>query len=276
MAVVRNILFILSLIFSAAFFLGWLGIYIRPKPFPPFPEETPLLRTTPLPNELPGPVERFYRTVYGNELPAIKAAVILGCGIIKSFLNIPIPVRFVFVHNAAKDYRLYYEGTIFGVPFLKVNEGYINGTTFINRPEARIANNVSGKQISSFGVWAEAIWIPAIWETYPCARWKPVDADTAILCLPSENLEDNYLIHFDSSTGLIDAMESTCYSENGKEQIKLRRNPQNEFPRLSSRKSLDPESSVLCLDQGSPWVYINAEKIIFNVDVDIYIRQSGY
>ncbi len=57
----------------------------------------------PLPARLPAPVERFYRTVYGGEIPVIETAVIQGRGIMKPFMNIPIPARFVFVHTAGKD-----------------------------------------------------------------------------------------------------------------------------------------------------------------------------
>ena len=46
-------------IVAAAFLLAWLGLRVRPRPFPPHARRTPELRTVPLPAGLPAPVERF-------------------------------------------------------------------------------------------------------------------------------------------------------------------------------------------------------------------------
>ena len=54
-------------ILVALFFVGWLGLQIKPEPFQPYPEQTPQLQTISLPDGLPAPVERFYRTVYGEK-----------------------------------------------------------------------------------------------------------------------------------------------------------------------------------------------------------------
>jgi hypothetical protein len=59
-----KILIIILGILAVLFFLGWLGLQIKPRSFPPYPEKTPPLKTIPLPAGLPAPVERFYRTVY--------------------------------------------------------------------------------------------------------------------------------------------------------------------------------------------------------------------
>src|SRR5512146_3070831 len=137
MKTILNILITIGGILLTAGLLGWLGLQIQPQSFPsylentpPSPAYTPPLETIALPTGLPAPVERFYRTVYGEEVPLIETAVIQGRGIMKPFLNITIPARFVFVHDAGKDYRHYFEATWFGIPLLKVNEGYIDGESF--------------------------------------------------------------------------------------------------------------------------------------------------
>lgn len=58
-------------------YAGRLGLRARPSPFPPLgrgrePE------TGPLPPDLPPPVKRFYRRLYGGRVPLIRSAVITG------------------------------------------------------------------------------------------------------------------------------------------------------------------------------------------------------
>ena len=71
-------LIIIICILTALLFLGWLGFQVKPKSFEPYPENTPELKTVPLPAGLPAPVERFYKTVYGDNVPVIDTVVIKG------------------------------------------------------------------------------------------------------------------------------------------------------------------------------------------------------
>ena len=114
----RNILLIIAGLLVAIALLGWLGLQFQPRPFPPFPGQTQALKTVPLPAGLPAPVERFYKTVYGGEIPVIETVVIQGRGVMKPAMNIPIPARFVFVHNAGKDYRHYVTRIFFTIVVL--------------------------------------------------------------------------------------------------------------------------------------------------------------
>ena len=96
-----KILYILVAILAILILLGWIGLNIRPKSFviPARPQTDP--KTIPIPSGLPAPVERFYRTVYGDQIPVIETAVFVGRGRIRPF-GIWLPARFVFVHNAGK------------------------------------------------------------------------------------------------------------------------------------------------------------------------------
>lgn len=73
-----KILLVLMGIVIALIVLAYLGLQIPPKPFPAFPQRTPALNTVPLPAGLPAPVERFYRQIYGEQVPVIESAVITG------------------------------------------------------------------------------------------------------------------------------------------------------------------------------------------------------
>jgi hypothetical protein len=276
MAVVRYIPVIIVFTVFAVCALGWLGTQIRPKPFPPFPEEPLRLRTVPLPNGLPNPVERFYMAAYGNEMPVIEAAVILGRGVLKPFLNIRIPARFVFIHDTGRDYRYYFEATIFGIPFLKANEGYVDGASFFDHPLAGMAEGLHNNQAVNLAVWAEAAWFPAIWATDPHVHWKPVDPNTAILSVPYEEHEECFLVRFNPETGLIDKMKSMHTSDLGRDPEKVTWTARNKHGLITAGISCNPNGSTMRLDQGSRWTCLDAEKCIFNVDVSIYIRQNGY
>ena len=276
MITIRNILLTLAGIVIAVGLLFWLGLQVKPQSFPPYPDKTPQLKTVPLPAGLPAPVERFYQTVYGHDIPVIQTAVIQGRGVMKPFLNIPIPARFVFVHNAGKDYRHYFEATLFGIPLLKVNEGYIDGASFFESPMGTYYDEANANQGANLAVWAEAIWFPSLWVTDPRARWEPVDKHSALLFIPYEKTEESFLVRFNPQTGLIDMMEAMRYRELGQGQPKILWIVRTEQGQPVAGTNISPAGSVMWLDQGSPWAYFNLEEVIYNVDVGEYIRQSGY
>jgi hypothetical protein len=276
MTIIRNILLIIAGIVVAVGLLCWLGLQVQPKSFPVYSDKTPQLKTVALPAGLPEPVDRFYRTVYGEEIPVIETVVIQGRGVIKPFMNIPIPVRFVFVHNAGKDYRHYFEGTLFGIPLLKVNEGYIDGASFFEGPMGTYYNEVNANQGANLAVWAEAVWFPALWVTDPRAHWEPVDKHSALLYIPYEKTEESFLVRFNPQTGLIDMMEAMRYRELGQGQPKILWIVSTEEGKPVAGANISSAGSVMWLDQGKPWAYFNLEELIYNADVSTYIRQKGY
>lgn len=275
MAFIRNVLLILGGMIFAVILLGWLGLQIQPKSFPAYPDKTPQLKTVPLPAGLPAPVERFYRSVYGEEIPLIETVVIQGRGTIKPFMNIPVPARYIFVHNAGKDYRHYFEATFFGIPLLKVNEGYIDGESYFESPMGSYYNKANSNQAANLAVWAEAVWFPAIWVTDPRARWQSVDEHTALLYVPFEEKEENFVVRFNPQTGYIDTMEAMRYRDPGESSIKILWIARSEAGQPVPGTSINSSGSVMWLDQGKPWAYFNMEEMVYNVDVRTYIRQRG-
>jgi hypothetical protein len=263
--------------------LVWLGLQIQPQSFPaylanvpPNPAFTsPLEKTTSLPAGLPAPVERFYSTTYGEEVPVIETAVIQGRGIMKPFMNISIPARFVFVHTAGKDYRHYFEATWFGIPLLKVNEGYIDGKSFFEGPMGRYYDEQNANQGANLALWAEAIWFPSLWLTHGRTRWEPVDEYTALLYVPFGERQESFIVRFNPQTNMIDTMEAMRYRDMGQGQPKILWIVRNETRQPAAGTSIRPASSVMWLDQGTPWAYFNLEELVFNIDVSTYLHQKG-
>jgi len=269
----KTILIIISIL-AVLFLLVWLGLKIKPAPFSPHPEGTPALETVPLPANLPVPVERFYKTVYGDEIPVIETAVIKGRATISPF-GVKLPARFIFVHNAGKDYRHYIEATWFGLPIMKVNEGYVDGKSFFESPMGNIYDDASTNQAANLAVWAEAGWFPSIWLTDERARWEAVDEKTALLFVPFENQEENFVVRFNPETGLIDTMEAMRYRDSGDQAKKILWITKNEAGGTILDTKLGAVGSATWLDMGKPWAVFTLEEVKYNVNVSEYIRQNG-
>jgi hypothetical protein len=262
------------IILAAIGLLGWLGLQIRPRSFAPYLESTPELQTIPLPADLPAPVERFYKTVYGDEIPAIETVVIKGRGVMAPF-GVNMPNRFIFVHNAGKDYRHYFEATFFGIPIMKVNENYVDGKSYFELPVATYVNDASTMQGANLALWAEASWFPSIWLTDPRVRWEPVDERTALLFVPFGETEENFVMRFNPETGLLDSMEAMRYRDAGDQAKKILWITRSvDGPTIGDTK-LSAVGSATWLDQGKPWATFTLEEVKYNVDIKDYILQRG-
>jgi hypothetical protein len=266
---------IIAAILLVIVLLGWLGLKIKPAPFSPHPEKAPQPKTIPLPAGLPAPVERFYKTAYGDEIPVIETAVIKGRAVIAPF-GVKLPARFLFVHNVGKDYRHYFEATWFGLPIMKVNERFVDGKSLFEPPVGpTIIDDASTNQAANLAVWAEAAWFPSIWITDPRVRWEALDDNTALLFVPFEGKEENFVMRFNPETGLLDSMEAMRYRDPGPEAKKILWITRNVPSGKIEGTQLDSTGNATWLDQGIPWATFTLEEVDFNVDVSEYIRQKG-
>jgi hypothetical protein len=263
-----NLILIISVTIIVLLLFVLFGLRIQPKSFsqPSFATgETP---TIPLPTDLPAPVNRYYQTVYGKQIPVIKSVVITGRGWIRPF-KIWLPTRFIFVHEAGKNYRHYFEATFFGFPFLKVNEGIINGESFFESPMGTYSNDPNTNQGANLALWAEGGWFPSIWLTDTRVTWEGLDDNTALLRVPYEKMTETFIVRFDSQNGMINMLEAMRY-KTPKDLTKTLWIPSLKFD--DKGKSV---SYATWLDDGKPWAKLILETIQINPDLREYMRARG-
>lgn len=253
--------------------LAWLGLRAKPRPFPSYPEEPSTLSTEELPADLPEPVSRFYRTILGDRIPPIESAVITGRGSLR-FRGITFPARLRFTHDAGHGYRHYIEATVFGYPLMKVNEWYLDGKSRLDLPVGVVEDEPRVDMAANLGLWGESVWLPSIFVTDPRVRWEPIDDTTARLVVPFGAEEDSFTVTFDAETGLIQSMEAKRYRE-AADEVKIPWLLEAlEWQRFHG-VMIPSHSAVTWQDEGTPWLIIEVEEVVFNVHIEEYIRVRG-
>ena len=269
---VMKILFLVVGGICALVCLGWLGLRVKPAPFKPFPLVSGQADSIPLPEGLPAPVENFYLQVYGEDIPVINSFVLSGRAKMR-VMGITFPVRFRFTHLAGQGYRHYIEITFCGLPLVKVNERYLDGTSRLELPFG-VEEGPKVDQGANLGLWAEALWLPAVYVTDPRVRWDAVDEETALLIVPFGEKQQRFVARFDPETGLLQYLESMRYKGSGSQDKMLWINQALHWDAVDGSET-PMVSAATWFDEGTPWAVFTVEEIRTSVAVDDYIREKG-
>jgi hypothetical protein len=252
--------------------IGWIGLRVKPSPFPNYLAPNATLETVPLPANLPAPVTRFYRELYGERVPLVTSAVISGRARMKLF-GLDFPARFRFVHEAGKAYRHYFEVTVFGLAIFKVNEHFVDGHAKLELPVG-VQSGALIDQAANLALWAEAASFPALFVTDPRVRWSAIDGSSAVLSVPFGDELERFVVRFDPRTGLLESLEAMRYRDVGdiSKHLWIARN--RDWRTLDGVR-LATTGTATWLDQGGPWATFTTEQIVLNADVRTYVRTDG-
>jgi len=110
---------------------GWIGLQVKARSFPTVaPGAAP--RLTPLLPDLPMPVLRFARALFGDAVPQIKSAMLLGRARLAP-TGLSMPTRFLFYYDATRSSHYHdIQATWFTLPFLRVHERNLEGHAMLD------------------------------------------------------------------------------------------------------------------------------------------------
>lgn len=269
-----KILLTIAAILVALILILWLGLQIKPAPFPPYAGATGVIETQPLPTNLPAPVTRFYQTIMGDDVPVFTSVVFSGQGTLR-VAGITFPSRYRFTHDAGKGYRHYMESAIWGRPLLKVNEWFLGNQAVLELPIGTTANEPKVDSAANLGLWGESLVMPSLYVTDERVRWESVDETTAQLYVPfGETEEDMFTVYFSAETGLVTHMETLRYKEAANE-AKIGWRLDVLSWQTYQGMQIPFEMTATWADEGTPWLIFTADELVYNSDVATTIRGRG-
>ncbi|GIK29448.1 MAG: hypothetical protein J5J04_09340 [Anaerolineae bacterium] len=244
----------------------WLGLQVASNRFDSIPAgHAP--DTVPIPAGLPAPVERFARVVYGDAIPVVESAVVIGRARLAP-TGLPMPARFRFYYDARRSSHYHeIEVTWFKLPLMRIHERNLEGhatldLSLFGKVDDQPHTNRAGIQ----GYWSEVLaWVPAITLTDPRVTWEPFDDNTARLILPELDPVEALTVIFDPESGLLDRIDTMRYqSEENPDRLGWHNRAFN-WQLLNG--TVVPLTSTTQWGDAAPWATWEIDDVSLNVEV---------
>lgn len=253
--------------------IGWTGLQVKANRFPAYPRESRSLGSVELPADLPEPVARHARAVFGESIPVVESAVVIGRATLR-FNGLSLPARFKIYYDAERGYYHYIQATWFGHPVLTVHERFLDGHTILDIPGQFVENDPATDAAANQGFWAEVfVWAPSIFFTDERIQWESIDAHTVRVLIPNAADEEAFVLRFDPASGLMTELSTQRY-QGYQDETRL---PWTNRV-LAWREINGVQVAIKAETQWSddqPWASWEIEQVILNVDVSDRMNQFG-
>lgn len=273
----RMLVRILIIIVSAAVLLlavGWVGLQVKANPFPKVVSD-PNPTLIPIPTDLPAPVLRFAQALFGDEMPVVRSAMVLGRAQLAP-TGMPMPTRFRFYYDVARSSHYHdIQVTWFTAPFMRIHERNLEGHTQLDLAViGQVNDQPKTNRAAIQGYWAETLaWMPAIVLADSQVRWEAIDETSARLMLPDLDDIEAFTVRFDAETGLMTEVETMRYQDESHPERWRWFNRILEWGEVDGMRVA--VRSQTQWNDAAPWATWEVEQAALNVDVSARLAQFG-
>ena len=253
---------------------GWSGLQIEAPRFGLIPPGA-ITSRIPLPDTLPAPVERFARTIFGDDLPVVETAIVVGRARLAPS-GLAMPTRFRFYYDAVNsNYYHDIQVTWFTLPVMQIHERNLDGHSILDLSVlGRVEDHPNINQAAIQGYWTEVLaWVPSIPLSDSRIRWEAVNATTARMILPGLNDDGALTVHFDADSGLITNIETMRYQNENDTERSHWNNQVIEWGQVDGLTVAARAQTQW--EDNAPWAMWEIEQVVFNVDVSARLTQFG-